>query len=231
MAKENLQDVGVSSIEANTERVQRRRGGAFDMLARVLRGVQDIQFKNKLIMRNRPGRKLNPNDPKRETGLVYFRNMFEVFFQETSEPEEGLNGVTIGREGDGGQRQTNLIQLNAKYNSTIGSAEGDNNGWVKIRATRDSENPASDRTGISVFDIGSRIVEWNGVTVWIAGDGENGGVVIGHLGDKSDSPATSGNPYILIDKDGIQLNNLPTSDVGLFAGTVYRDGTTLRVKT
>jgi hypothetical protein len=127
MATEDLQDVGVQDMKASTERDTRRRGGFFDPLARVLRGVQDIQFKNKLIMRNRPGKDLPPI-PKQESGLVFFRNMFEVFFKELDEPTEGLNGITIGREGDGKSRHTNLVQIEAKHNSTVGSAEGRNNG-------------------------------------------------------------------------------------------------------
>lgn len=206
-------------------RDDRRAGGGFDTLANILRGLKQLGFSNAFRMVNRPGRRVDEKK-KLQTGLVNVKNAFEMFYADKS--DDGLNTIVLGRQGDGKFRNTHLIDINATHNSTIGSKEGRNNGYIKLRVTRDEENPVSDRSGVNIYDPGTvNDVGLEGVVIQVVGQGTNGGVALSYISDKEDSP-TSGVPFILIDADGIQMFNLPTSDPGT-AGAIWRSGGDLRI--
>lgn len=213
--------------ETNIEstRDDRRAGAGFDTLANILRGIKQLGFSNSFRVVNRPGRRIDARK-KLETGLVNVKNAFEMFYADKS--DDGLNTIVLGRQGDGKFRNTHLIDVNATHNTTIGSKEGRNNGYIKLRVTRDLEDPESDRSGINIYDPGTvNDVGLSGVVIQVASQGTNGGVAISHITDKEASP-TGSQPYILVDGDGIQMVNLPTSDPSV-AGTIWRSGGDLRV--
>lgn len=214
----------------NEEKTHRRRGRAFDMLAGVARDVRQLFFRNDFVITNRPGLPINASE-KLITGLVKVKNAFEAYFLKPTNADDGINSIIIGRHGEGTYRNTSLIELSANAVTEIRDNEGNTNGWVKLRVTRDGENPASDRSGVSVFDPISRGVTTPGVIVHIVGQGDGGGVVISHIANRESNPPQSTYPFILVDIDGIQFFNLPTSSVGLAIGTVYSDAGTLKIVT
>lgn len=217
-------------IETDPEATRdvRRKGAGFDTLGNILRGLKELSFSNAFKIVNRPGRKINPAE-KLATGLVNVKNAFELFYAKIS--NEGIQSIIFGRQGDGNYRFTNLIDITATHNTAIGSKEGRNNGYIKLRVTRDDENPESDRSGVNIYDPGTvNDVGLEGVVIQVVGQGKNGGVVISYITDKANSP-TSGVPYILVDSDGIQIFggvqfvNLPVGNPGGPSGRLYRDST------
>lgn len=212
-------------VNIESTRDVRRAGSGFDTLANILRGIKELGFSNAFKIVNRPGRRVDANK-KLETGLVNVKNAFEMFYAQKS--DDGINTIVLGRQGDGKFRNTHLIDVNATHNTTIGSKEGRNNGYIKLRVTRDEENPESDRSGINIYDPGTvNDVGLSGVVIQIASQGTNGGVAISHIVNKEDSPTGSA-PYILIDSDGIQMLNLPTSNPG-GSGILWNSSGTLRI--
>lgn len=210
-------------------RTHRRRGRTFDMLAGVARDVRQFFFQNDFVITNRPGKlsglKVSAEE-KLRTGFVKVKNAFEAYFQTPT--EDGINSMMLGRHGEGTYRNTNLIELSANAVSKISSNEGNTNGWVKLRVTRDSENHAVDRSGVSVYDPISRGVATKGVIVHVVSQGDGGGVVIAHIDEREDNP-TLARPLILVDRDGIQFIGLPTSSAGLPSGGVYNSSGTLKI--
>ena len=216
----------IKKKEPTTKLTHRRKGAGYDNLGNIFRGIKEFAFSNGFRIINRPGRTIEEEE-KLSTGFINVKNAFELFYDKVS--NEGIQSIVFGRQGDGESRHTNLVDISATHNSTIGSKEGRNNGYIKLRVTRDDENPVSDRSGVNVYDPGTvNDVGLSGVAIQIVGQGTNGGgVVISNIVDKEDSP-TSGVPFILVDSDGIQMYNLPTSDPGV-AGAIWRSGGDLRI--
>lgn len=206
----------------------KRRGSVFNTLAHVMRDVRELIFTTGFIMRNRPG--LNKVGSA-STGFVPVNNMFEAYYDKES--ADKVNGIIIGRMGDGDKRNTNLVELCATSQPGSKNLElGYNNGAVKLRVTRAGENPPVDRTGVTVSDPNTLGPDQPaGVTVHIVGQGSYGGVVLSHVADKSDSPTTgaSGGRRIMILDDGIYIRNLPTSSAGLLTGALWSNGGVLTV--
>jgi hypothetical protein len=210
------------------QRKHRRAGSAFDTLAHVLRDIREIIFKAGFVVRNRNGL---GEVASGATGFVPVKNMIEMYYTENG--GDKVNGVMIGRQGDGESRNTSLIELSANANPDLQNLElGYSNGMVKLRATRDGINPELDRTGVSVGDpiaFGTGDLP-EGVTVHIVGNGEYGGVVISHTSNRGDSPTSeaTGGRYILITDEGIHIRGLDDSNPG-GSGRLWKDGTTLRI--
>lgn len=189
----------------NEDKKARRRGGLFDSLAHVLRGVREIVFKYGFVMRNRPGL---GKEPSGTTGYVPVKNMFEA--TNTEDPDGKLNAMMFGRSGDGENRKTNLIELCATAQPEHKNLElGYSNGVVKLRAVRAGENPSIDRSGVTVGDVlgfatGDLVP---GVTVHVVGNGYWGGVVLSHITNKGASPTSgaTGGRYILINDTDISV--------------------------
>ncbi len=204
----------------DTEKTHRRKGGAFDVMGRVFRNVTEFVFQNSFLMRNRPGESLSSEEKSSETGRVNVKNTFEAYYTE-SDPDK-INIIILGRKGNGLFRNTNLLELAARYQSSIGSKEGLTNGWLKMRVTRDDEDPAVDRSGVSVFDVGSVVETFNGISCQIVGQGPQGGVVISHVNNKDVNPNSSAaTARIVVTENDISMYGLPTSASGLSAGSLY----------
>lgn len=231
MAKDKLENEAEQFVEGERFFVEtdpeatrdvRRKGAGFDTLGNFVRGLKELGFSNGFRMLNRPGRKITPTE-KLATGLVNVKNAFEMFYTKMS--DDGIQSLIFGRQGDGKSRFTNLIDFAATHNTKIGSKEGRNNGYIKLRVTRDDEDPASDRSGVNVYDPGTvNDVGLEGVVIQVVGQGKDGGVVLSYITDKANSP-TSGVPYILVDGDGIQFINLPVGNPGGASGRLYREST------
>ena len=212
-------------VDPESTRDVRRKGAGFDTLGNFVRGLKELAFSNGFQMVNRPGRKINPTE-KLATGLVNVKNAFELFYTKMS--DDGIQSLIFGRQGDGKSRFTNLIDFAATHNTKIGSKEGRNNGYIKLRVTRDGENPVSDRSGVNIYDPGTvNDVGLEGTVVQIVSSGANGGIAISHIAEKEDNP-TSGVPFILVDVDGIQMFNLPTSNPG-GSGVIWKNGNVLNI--
>jgi len=211
-----------------TDRDNRRRGSAFDTLAHVFRDVREFLFQNGFTMRNRAGLGRVGNE---QSGDVPVNNMMEAYYEEGS--ADKINAFILGRRGDGTKRNAHLIELTANHRPEQSALElGFNNGVVKLRSTREGEDPAVDRTGVTVADPNalSAVTLPTGVVIQVVGQGEFGGVILSHVTNRGDVPttgATGGRTIRLLD-DGIYLTGLPTSNPG---GTnrLWRDGTTLRI--
>lgn len=236
--KVQLQDepeyIPSDSVEAELEEVEgvedyergsRRRGGAFDTLARILRGITEMRFVNDFIIKNRP---------RLGGSAVKIKNMFEAYYQRPS--DDGINAIIIGRKGDGRFRNNHLIELAAKHSTPMSNDQGFNNGIIKLRITRDDEDPDTDNVGLTVADAGTLSKDVDGVAVRSVGTGEFGGVLLSWIENRGDNPnpaSTQPGPKapraIIIQDDCIRIVGLPTSSSGLPSGALYRDGTTLRI--
>jgi len=215
--------------EPETTLKHRRRGVNFDTLGHVYRDVREFLFANGFRMTNRPGQNLGADNDPLSTGFVKVFSMVESYFQKAPSVEKGINAFILGRRGDGGMRNASLIELTARHVVEISNDLGQNNGAIKLRITREDEDPATDNTGVTVADAGTLGKDLEGNVVRVAGDGESGGVTIAWLSSKDQSPSAA--PYrIQIRSDGIFMFGLPTADPGV-AGAVYRSGVNLRIST
>lgn len=218
----------VKHIQPDNE-TGKRRGSVFNTLSHVMRDIRELVFTTGFIMRNRPGL---GEAGSSATGFVPVKNMFEAYYNEDG-VEDKVNGIIIGRMGNGNKRNTNLVELTANCQPRNKNLElGYNNGAVKLRVTRDGENPPVDRTGVTVSDpqtIAPGDLE-PGVTVHLVGQGYWGGVVISHVTNKDDSPTTgaTGGRYIMILDDGVYIKGLPTSTPG-GTGRLWNDAGTLKI--
>lgn len=210
------------------ERTHRRRGRAFDTLAHVFRDVREFIFRNGFVMRNRAGFGRVGNA---DSGDVPVNNMLEAYYEEGS--PDRVNAFIVGRKGDGTKRNTHLIELSANHRPEQSALElGFNNGVIKLRTTREGEDPAVDRTGVTVADPNALSASTlsTGVIVQIVGNGVYGGVVISHVTNRGDIPTTqaTGGRYIMILDDGIYLKGLPTSNPG-GSGRLWNSSGTVKI--
>ncbi len=221
----------VEQIQPTTDKTNKRRGSAFSTLAHVFRDVRELVFTTGFLMRNRPGL---GKVGSAATGFIPVKNMFEAYYDESATGK--VNGIIIGRMGDGEKRKTNLIELSANCDTTQKNLElGYNNGVVKLRVTRDGENPPVDRSGVTVYESQGLATgdQPEGVAVHVVGNGTNGGVIISHITDKSDNPnsGATGGRRIAIYNDGIYFYGLPTASTGLSTGAIWNDAGTLKIIT
>lgn len=210
------------------ERRHRRTGRGFDTLAHVMRDVREFIFRNGFVLRNRAGAGKVGND---ETGEVPVNNLVEGYFDEGS-PDK-VNALILGRRGDGTKRNTHLVEISANHRPEQSALElGFNNGVIKLRTTREGEDPAVDRTGVTVADPNalSDSTLPAGVVVQLVGHGEFGGLVLSHITDRGNIPTTQATAgrYMMILDDGIYIRGLPTSNPG-GTGRLWSDGGTVKV--
>lgn len=225
-------------------RSHNRRGGLFHNLARIARNVTEIIFKNGFTIRNRPGRPVD-NDEFLATGLLPYQSIYEMFFNERAK-NQNLNGISIGRQGDGLFRNTNTILLEADHSSEIGTAFGYTNGIIRGRISRDGSND-TDRSGLYIFDRGTESPNGRGVVNWLVGTGASGEVRLTYMANKDDNPFTqalfdiyvgpSGITFyqggltevLKVDTDGnIQMPNLPISAPS-GSHKLWKDSGTLKI--
>jgi len=211
-------------FEEETERGDRRKGGAFDTLARILRGVVEVGFSNSFLIRNRPGRPVN-RDEYVSTGLLPFQSMFEMFFRRRAK-NSSLNGITVGRQGDGRFRNTNYIQLEADHDTDIGDSLGYVNGVIRARVSR-NEGDETDRSGLYVMDRGTESSSREGTVNWLVGAGEGGQVRLSYMTNKNDDPLNDAIFDLYLSENGFTFFGLPTTAQA--SGRVWNNGGVLNI--
>jgi hypothetical protein len=203
--------------QVDTNREHRRRGNAFDTLSNVLRNVKELVFRNGLVMRNRPSE------------VTDSKNVFEMYAE--NDPEQGYNFVFIGRNGlteRADTRNMSYIELTADSDTTKTSQTG-NNGTILLVLSKDKTQDGYAQ--ISLANGTAFVANGTGTRASINGEGDGTSNDIGgsQLAYKNN---TSGSVIgISVDKEGIQMAGLPTSASGLAVGTIWRDGTTLKIVT
>lgn len=137
-------------------------------------------------------------------------NVMEMFFKDRTAGKQ--NYLFIGRDGSDEKNNTNYIEITADSNSD--NQHPSANGSVGFRLSRDGNIYMG--SGIVLFDTASGGGE--GAIGYIAGEGDNGGVVLGW----SDANGVLQH-YITIDNAGITMNPSPTG--GAKFGSVSSGGT------
>lgn len=199
-----------------TEKTHRRKGGAFDTMARVFRNVTEFFFNGGLVMRNRPSE------------IIESKNVFEMYVDK--DPGTGKNLLFFGRSGDGTKQETkniNYIELIANADTSKTSRDPAN-GQVAFRM---SEDKVTDNNNIIGLIYGGATTEnATGVRAYIGGSGDGssndlGGVQLVYYKNGVVDKA------ITLDRDGMQFIGLPTSASGLSTGSVWNDSGTLKIVT
>lgn len=199
----------------------RRRGAAFDTLGHIIRDVRELLFQNGFVIRNRPGLNLGESNDPLSSGFIKVFNMFESYFEKIPSVAQGINAYILGRRGDGKMRNTSLIELSARHVSEMRNDQGQNNGVIKLRVTRDDEDPPVDNTGVTVADVGTLGAGLEGTTVRIAADGSSGGVILAFITSKDQNPNQAQYRIRILD-NGVYIHGLPTSSPGV-SGALWRD--------
>jgi len=208
----------------STTRETRRRGSGFDPLAHVFRDVREFLFQNSFSIRNRPGKKIDPAR-KLITGLVNVKNAAEMFFRDAS--VDGINSITIGREGDGNSRNTHLIDLEADSRTEIGTKEGYVNGVIRMRVSRNGSDDEN-RSGVYVMDAATETDGGEGTIFHAVAYGPEGEVRLSYMEDKDDDIRNGTLFDIYISKSGISIYGLPTS-APAGSNHLYNSGGTLKI--
>lgn len=213
------------TVTPEATRDVRRNGAGFDTLGNVLRGLKEFRFVNSFLSRNRPGRPVDDAEYL-STGLLPFQSMYEMFFQKRANAKN-LNGITIGRQGDGKFRNTNLVQIEADHDTDIGDSRGYVNGVVRGRVSRDGADDL-DRSGLYIFDRGTESSTREGTVNWLVAAGEGGQVRLSYMPNKNGNPLSDATFDVYVSSDGITLFGLPTSDPG-GSGRVWNSAGTLKI--
>ena len=210
------------------ELTHRRKGGAFDMLARVLRNIKKISFGTGTIMEDRKGVD-RPSDVVNTAGFTDARSVFEIYQDKDVLNKKNL--MYFGLKGTGANRLTNQIEFGVNAKSGEDSTVG--NGVFVIGVSRDGvKYPLSQ---ISLFDSISRTpsnstektaFEQKSTNATMAVEGEYGELALAHAEIVNGSPVI--NTAILLTKDSIQIIGLPTTNPGI-GGKIWNDGGTLKI--
>lgn len=126
--------IEIEEQNENDSKRHRRMGGAFDTIARVLRDVAELIFRNGVVVRNRKGATLAAG------ANTISQSVFEVYHQNI--PDEGsLNLMFIGRGGinDVETKNTAMVAHSANYSSVFTGLGVANNGYVTNELSVDGE--------------------------------------------------------------------------------------------
>lgn len=184
----------------NEDLKHRRKGGAYDDLARILRKINKAQFGTGSIIEDRPG-VLTPNQVVDVDSFVKSKSVFE-FYQQKEAENDYYNLIYIGRKGTGNKRYTNYIELSANSKSNEQSI---GNGYVGLTLAKDGEDYS--KAKIALYQGGNYpdILGGLGARAEITGEGLGGGVQLSYYYEDGTVIA------FVLDKDGFQIYGLPTS--------------------
>jgi len=193
----------IETTEKDNNLEHRRRGGAFDSLARILRSINKAVFGTGTVIEDRPG-VLSPSQVSDPATFVKSKSVFEIYQQKESQKDE-YNLIYIGRKGTGQKRNTNYIELAANSKSDETSI---GNGYVGLTLARDGESYK--KAKIAMYEAGNYPDELsgNGARAEITGEGAGGGVQLTYFNDDGTFLA------LVLDVDGVQIYGLPTSNPG-----------------
>ena len=227
--REELPKSGIKELEGDfeyedlTQKEHRRMGGAFDMLARILRGVKKIRFSTGTTMEDRVGKKeMTAAGVNRHSESD---SVLEIY-QKRAESNR-YNFISLGAKASNEEFNTNTIKIN------VDTKEDENdsaNGLFSLSITKNGV----DKYGMPGLDAGINLIQSsntynletgeyakNGATVLITAS-ENGQVQLTH---------TKGNGYtsaFIISEDGVEIIGLPTSQPSL-PNIIWNDGGTLKI--
>ena len=224
------------NTQSNTEELRhRRKGSAFDTLAKILRGISSLVFNSGIVIQNR----LGVSSKEQIAGSGKFtksKSVFEVYQSATSLKRE-YNIMKIGEKGTGDFGNTNVIDIIS--NGKIGEKDVAN-GYVAMTSKNNED------------DIQAKIILYNPSLIPAYTDptditteikGEHGGRVeiVGQLGNSSVDDSLSGGVQLtlvgssgqilmafVVDKDGIQMYGLPTT-LPTTPNTIWNDSGTLKI--
>jgi hypothetical protein len=207
--------MAINTKQRNPETTKdyRRRGGAFDTLAKFLRSIEQAVFKNGSIIEDRPG----------DISIqgVDAPSVFEIYQQKPADMDK-FNLMFVGRKGTGEGRNENYIELvaDAKTDSKASFA----NGQIRMAVSIDGQESYSGVVVVATETFPGAV--GNGPAILLQsheGDGANSLAQIGHFG--ADGALKFA---IVLDSDGIQMFGLPTSNPG-GSNRVWSDGGTLKI--
>lgn len=187
--------------EELTEKTNRKQGGAYDVLAKIFKGIKKMVFSTGTTIEDRPG-VLTPNEISGIGKFVKSKSVFEIYKQNKSEQQEH-NLMFFGRKGTGEYRNTNYLEITADAKSTINNAA---NGKILLILSKDGIKREYAQIGlVDILSDNPGVTGNDGVVALINSQGD-GGISIGHFGN-------DGTPKfgIVIDDNGIGFENLPTS--------------------
>lgn len=210
---ERLYPNGKPGQDPSTSKEHRRRGGAFDELARVLRRIEVAVFKNGSVIADRPGTQ-KPSDVTNPATFVKALSVFEIF-QQREPKSDSFNLFYLGRKGTGEKLNTNYVEIAA--NSRLAADVNQSNGQIAIILRRDGTQIAA----LQLVDLEKSpgLTANNGGRFFISGGGgDEGGVQISALDADGNIEFA-----LVVDGAGIQMYGLPTSSSGLASGAIWRD--------
>lgn len=205
------------NIEENLKEdlTHRRKGGAFDMIARIFKSVKKITFSTGTVIEDRPG-VLSASDVV--GNFTKSKSVFEIYKQTRSADTEH-NLMFIGRKGTGVYRNCNYIELSADASSKVNDSA---NGKIILTLSKDGiERKYANIALIDILSNNPGTTGSDGVAAVINGQGD-GGVSIGYFSNEG-----VGLFGIIIDSNGIQITGLPTSAPST-PNTLYKSGGYIR---
>lgn len=183
------------NTQNNTEMQHRRKGGAYDTLAKVLRNITKAVFGTGTVIEDRPGR-LTKDQVENPASFVKSKSVFEIYQQKEALKDQ-FNLMFIGRKGTGDYNYTNQIVLAANSKSIDDGKLG--NGYVGFELDRDGTQYA--KAKIALYEGNIAGLPGYGARAEIIGEGDAGGVQLTYYRNIGDvNPAA----YIILDKDGFQ---------------------------
>jgi len=188
--KKNVDPQLMEDYNTNAE-APRRKGGAFDPLAKILRNITMAVFGTGTIIGDRPGR-LTAAEISVPANFVKSKSVFEIYQQK--EPQKGeYNLMFIGRKGDGNYLNTNYVEIAANSKS---DEVGNGNGQAGFKLYRDGK--AYSLATIQISEASNQGRD-PGAIVMLQGEGKGGGVQLAYFDENGVNQS-----YILLDKDGLQ---------------------------
>ena len=201
-----------------TEKSNRKQGGAYDTLARVLKGIKKIVFGTGTIIEDRPGVK---EAGGKITNFVNSNSVFEIYQKEPV--KNSYNFIVFGKKATGELFNTNYIDLhvNAK-SSEVSPGNGQigfklSKGGIPYRNAKIALYEAENYVDQGLLGAGARVE--------ITGEETGGGVQLAYFRNSTDTFPTS---YFILDADGIQMYGLPTTNPGV-GGKLWNDAGTLKI--
>jgi len=171
----------------------RRKGGAFDDFARIMRKVNKLVFNTGTTLNDRPGVR---EAGGKTTANVNSESVFEIFQKEPK--KNSFNFITIGKKGTGENFNTNYIDISVNSRSDETSPA---NGNVAFRLTRDGNKDTYKYSKIALYEAGNYTgLAGNGVRAEITGEGAGGGVQLGYVDENGAFLS-----YFVLDADGLQI--------------------------
>lgn len=213
--------------KANKEETIREMEARLAGYQDVLRTEKDIILKKNFVVENRKAQKTGINeiilDPDVDNVVLQYFN---------HRKPRGLNHIFLGTASREGKNFNNTFQAVAIKNDDAPNIP--NNGTIQFILLRDDylkKDGTMDTTKSfpQIFIAPTEHYGFpdKGEIVGVSGSGVGGFAQLTYMESPTKTETLKG---VIIDKDGIKLSTLPTSDPGI-TGVIWRDGNTLKIST